>query len=103
MNIERAEAVLRSIFFPKGIDKSALLWYSKGTEKKEVSTMYRFKCPNCGSTAQVKPVGLPEVSRNGDFLLSRFRCGCGIDFTLMASVAELDIYIDNYGKEADDK
>ena len=56
--------------------------------------MYRFKCPNCGSTAQVKPVGLPEVSRNGDFLLSRFRCGCGVEFVLSALIAELNVYLD---------
>lgn len=61
--------------------------------------MYRFKCPNCGSTAQVKPVGLPEVSRNGDFLLSRFRCGCSVEFVLSASVSDLDIYVDAYPKE----
>ena len=61
--------------------------------------MYRFKCPNCGSTAQVKPVGLPEVSRNGDFLLSRFRCGCGVEFVLSASVSDLDIYVDACPKE----
>jgi transcription elongation factor Elf1 len=94
MNIERAEAVLRSIFFPKGIDKSALMWYSKGTKKEEASAMYRFKCPNCGSTAQVRPVGLPTISRNGDYLLSRFSCGCGREFVLSALIAELDVYLD---------
>jgi transcription elongation factor Elf1 len=56
--------------------------------------MYQFKCPNCGSTAQVRPVGLPTISRNGDYLLSRFSCGCGREFVLSALIAELDVYLD---------
>lgn len=38
------------------------------------------KCPNCGSTAQVKRVGRPVISSFDDFLHDTFNCGCGCNF-----------------------
>lgn len=38
------------------------------------------KCPNCGSTAQVKQVGKIEVSDNGLYFVETYECGCSTRF-----------------------
>ena len=38
------------------------------------------KCPRCGSTAQVKSNGNPIVSKNTDYLVEGFHCGCGCEW-----------------------
>lgn len=40
------------------------------------------KCPNCGSTAQVKLVCPPFISDNGQVLTEGFDCGCGCHFSV---------------------
>jgi hypothetical protein len=35
------------------------------------------KCPNCGSTAQVKPIGQVWGENTA---IRKFRCGCGCEF-----------------------
>lgn len=39
------------------------------------------KCPNCGSTAQVRSTGSPTLSDNKEVLYEHFTCGCGCHFT----------------------
>lgn len=38
------------------------------------------RCPNCGSTAQVRSTGAPILSDNGAVLYEHFTCGCGCYF-----------------------
>lgn len=38
------------------------------------------KCPNCGSTAQVRCIGGPFLSDNKRILSENFNCGCGAHF-----------------------
>ena len=38
------------------------------------------RCPNCGSTAQVRSTGAPTLSDNGSVLTETFTCGCGCYF-----------------------
>lgn len=38
------------------------------------------KCPHCGSTAQVKALGVPVLSDNKMVLTEHFDCGCGCWF-----------------------
>lgn len=38
------------------------------------------KCPNCGSTAQVRVENEPKLVDNGEILLEGFFCGCGCHF-----------------------
>lgn len=38
------------------------------------------KCPNCGSTAQVRSTGAPVLSTNEKVLTEHFTCGCGCYF-----------------------
>ncbi len=38
------------------------------------------KCPNCGSTAQVRSTGAPVLSDNKEVLYEHFTCGCGCYF-----------------------
>lgn len=40
------------------------------------------KCPNCGSTAQVKLVCQPFISVNTLYLTEGFECGCGAHFSV---------------------
>ena len=40
------------------------------------------KCPNCGSTAQVKLVCPPFISTNKQVLIEGFDCGCGCHFSI---------------------
>lgn len=35
------------------------------------------KCPNCGSTAQVKKIGCSDTREH---FIERFECGCGCQF-----------------------
>ena len=37
------------------------------------------RCPNCGSTAQVKE-NTPFVSREGYYIDAKYKCGCGLYF-----------------------
>ena len=39
------------------------------------------KCPNCGSTAQVRSTGAPTLSVNELVLTENFTCGCGAYFS----------------------
>lgn len=39
------------------------------------------KCPNCGSTAQVRLACPPFISNNTQFLTEGFTCGCGCHFS----------------------
>jgi hypothetical protein len=39
------------------------------------------KCPNCGSTAQVR-MGEPTLSRNKCYITLPCECGCGCHFDL---------------------
>lgn len=43
------------------------------------------KCPNCGSTAQVKLVCHSFISNNRQILTEEFECGCGCHFLLNTS------------------
>lgn len=39
------------------------------------------KCPNCGSSAQVKrELAVPSESANGDSIFIHYNCGCGCHF-----------------------
>lgn len=38
------------------------------------------KCPNCGSTAQVRMECEPKLSYFGGILMEGFLCGCGCHF-----------------------
>lgn len=40
------------------------------------------KCPNCGSTAQVKLEPTASLSRNQQYLTLGCECGCGCGFTV---------------------
>lgn len=40
------------------------------------------KCPNCGSTAQVRLVTEPIVSRDGTAMTEGYVCGCGAHFAV---------------------
>lgn len=40
------------------------------------------KCPNCGSTAQVRSTNAPILSDNKLVLYERFSCGCGCLFDI---------------------
>ena len=40
-----------------------------------------FRCPHCGSTAQVKTTFAPTLSDNEKVLTEGFECGCGCHFT----------------------
>lgn len=37
------------------------------------------KCPNCGSTAQVKE-NIPHTDKCGNYIYSKYVCGCGMYF-----------------------
>ena len=39
------------------------------------------RCPNCGSTAQVRSTGAPTLSDNELVLTENFICGCGAYFS----------------------
>ena len=39
------------------------------------------KCPNCGSSAQVRSTGAPTLSVNELVLTENFTCGCGAYFS----------------------
>ena len=39
------------------------------------------RCPNCGSTAQVRSTGAPTLSSNELVLTENFICGCGAYFS----------------------
>ena len=41
--------------------------------------MSRIKCPNCGSTAQVKR-NTPHTDKDGNYIYNRWVCGCGCYF-----------------------
>ena len=38
------------------------------------------KCPHCGSSAQVKSMGGPIISRTSGFLVEGFYCGCDCEW-----------------------
>ena len=40
------------------------------------------KCPNCGSTAQVRNTYPPTISNNREVLIEGFTCGCGCHFSV---------------------
>ena len=40
------------------------------------------KCPNCGSTAQIKLVCEPKITAQGMSLVEEFACGCGTHITI---------------------
>lgn len=46
------------------------------------------KCPNCGSTAQVKPNGQIQISSNHLYITESYVCGCGCHFTVLQSREE---------------
>ena len=46
------------------------------------------KCPNCGSTAQVRK-GEPTISRNKFYITLPCECDCGCHF-------DLDYYVENF-------
>ena len=37
------------------------------------------KCPNCGSTAQVKE-NIPHTDKVGNYIYNKYVCGCGCYF-----------------------
>jgi hypothetical protein len=61
------------------------MWYNK-TIEREVIKMIR--CPNCGSTAQVKKFGNPYWSDNEEYISQDFKCDCGCMFERMYAVDE---------------
>lgn len=44
------------------------------------------KCPNCGSTAQVKPIGELWGSET---VIRKFSCGCGCEFLRFYNINNL--------------
>jgi hypothetical protein len=48
------------------------------------------KCPNCGSSAQVKLNDKAVLSRNGERLSLGAECGCGCQFSLEYEVGACD-------------
>ena len=53
------------------------------------------KCPNCGSTAQVR-MGEPTLSRNKFYIVLPCECGCGCHFDLDYDVNEFDNCFPHY-------
>ena len=45
------------------------------------------KCPNCGSTAQIR-MGEPTLSRNKCYITLSCECGCGCHFDLDYNVED---------------
>jgi DNA-directed RNA polymerase subunit RPC12/RpoP len=74
-------------FSPKPLDKSEKVWYNIYNKEREGNEM---KCPNCGSSAQVR-----LVWQDKDLLTRRhymeFKCGCGSRF--MATYELIDIEV----------
>lgn len=56
------------------------------------------KCPNCGSTAQVKINPIAEVDEVFEDVVAKGSCGCGCEFNLIAPIGEFTIDI-TYTKE----
>lgn len=53
------------------------------------------KCPNCGSTAQVK-IDKPVLSQNGRYINTPCECGCGCVFTLEHELSDYDcVYVEH--------
>lgn len=55
------------------------------------------KCPNCGSTAQVKRLGC-GISRNERFLTINYECGCGCHFFVDYEFGEND-HLEKYAED----
>ena len=53
------------------------------------------KCPNCGSTAQVR-MGEPTLSRNKSYITLPCECGCGCHFDLDYAVEEFGSCFTHY-------
>ena len=52
------------------------------------------KCPNCGSTAQVK-INKPILSIDSKYVNTTCKCGCGCLFTLEHELSDYDcVYIE---------
>ena len=54
------------------------MMYNKDTESEVIKMI---KCPNCGSTAQVKE-NTPFVSKDGEYINAKYKCGCGCYFDI---------------------
>lgn len=53
------------------------------------------KCPNCGSTAQVR-MGEPTLSSNKSYITLPCECDCGCHFDLVYDVNEFDSCFPHY-------
>ena len=55
-----------------------------------MKTMYRIKCPKCGSTAQVELV-YSDTSSYWSERIDDYECGCGCHFSAIFHLHELKI------------
>ena len=53
------------------------------------------KCPNCGSTAQVK-MGKPTLSREKFYIILPCECGCGCRFDPYYDVEDFCLSVTHY-------
>ena len=69
------------------LDFLIFICYNINSER-EVNIM--IKCPNCGSSAQVKLNDKAVLSRNGERLSLGAECSCGCQFSLEYEVVAYD-------------
>ena len=79
------------INFQKPIDKSSFLWYNIYNKEREGNKM---KCPNCGSTAQVRLVWEDE-SKTTQRCYKEYKCGCGCHFRATYGLVKVKILEDD--------
>lgn len=51
------------------------------------------RCPNCGSTAQVRELA-PFIDYQGNYVDAKYVCGCGVYFDAVDTEDDLEVNVD---------